>query len=237
MNENTIGVLKLISGLTNTVIIEHPITTFVDEYGNILGAAHIDKVDDFSNFDGFENSVGIYDLKLFLSKVQMFNKPEISIKNNSFVISEDNSSITHNVSDPDVLQNYKGNYNIIKSTKESPSAVSVANFSLDKDLIDKLIKAHGNLPGSDTVYFKGGKNIEVIVGTDNTFNKNSEVYKTQVQGNSNEEFEIKIPMNTIKLLPKINYEAIIKHNKEKDAYRVYISDETGIFEFVLSTIA
>ena len=240
MNENTIGILKLISGITNSVIIEHPVTSFVDEYGNVLGAVHLDKGDDFKELKGFDfqNGVGIYDLKLFLNKLQMFQDPVIELKDKQFIIKNDTSSITHNTSDIDVLQNYKGNYKIIQSTLTSKSADTVSEFRLDKDTIDSIIKAHGNLPGSDTVYVIGeDKGVNIAVGTDNTFNKNTEIYKTSVFGESKQDFEIKIPINSIKAIPKIDYNVIIKYNKEKNAYRVYLTDDSGIFEFVLSTIS
>jgi hypothetical protein len=233
LNKKTRDVLKSLTSVTESFILETPRTIFVDEYKQVIGSLNTELLK-----EDFKEPVAINNMNVFLNMVGIIDDPKISINKRKITIKNDNSEIKYQASDVDSLNKVK--YSIIESTKKFET---VLNFKLSKELIQILNTASGIFSLNDTLEItKEGDSVTLALVINETFEQSSNEFSINVQefesndnDNSNDNnFVIKVPISSIKKLPNLDYNFEVKYNKDKDAYRIYASNI--LLEVVLSTI-
>ena len=216
-------VLKTLTPITNSFIIENRMT-FTDTYKQVVVSLDATKLgEDFG-----DQKIGLNDLSGFLSVVNLFEEPKISIKDKIINISDDHTSAKYLTSD---LKSMKPvDYKIIETTKTVDTSLQ---FTLSQQVLEKVKKAASVFPGADTVFIicdETGARLEI--GTDSTFEALSNTYSIEIDQSEGFETKTKVPLESFLKIPQADYSCEIKFNKEKNAKRVFLSNP--LLEIILS---
>jgi archaellin len=224
-SEETREVFKSLSGINNSYVVSYPKTAFSDENNQMLCSVDLSEFED--EFDEF----GIYDMSNLLNAIDLVNDPDITLEDGVINIVSDDSKerLEYITSDVDSLS--KGNYKVIESTKK---VNTIYDFELTKEMLTKITKAVSVFPDFDIVSVRTDNDKVVLsLKSYNKFNTNSNSFEIILEGDSDQDFEINIPVSSFTKLPKVDYTFEVKYNEEKDAYRVILTNP--LFEIVLST--
>ena len=230
LNSNTRQVLGSIQAITNSAIINYPVTTISNPSKDVLGNIKIDQLENEA-FDEF----GIFDLGSFLGALSILEDPTIDLENGTIKAADANSAIDFITSSPAILGDFTTSPKNITSTVAAPSVVEV---ELNTEVMGKLRKGMSAFKTLKDVFIvKEGDSIYLKTGNKESFSRGNNSYKMSLVPSINEgkDFELAIPVENLLSLPNMDYDLKIKYNEARDAHRVVMSND--IFDFVLSVKA
>jgi len=215
-------VLKNLTNITNSFIVQNQMV-FTDEFQQIVVAVDAKKLG-----EDFDQSIPINEMTGFLSTVNLFEEPEISIKDRIINIKDESSKAKYLTSDIKSMK--KVDYKIIESTKKVDT---VLTFDITEDILNKIKSAASVLKDANSLTINNSDSLELIIGNTSSFEALNNSFTIKIDDYSGSiEKSINIPLESVLKLPVADYKVQVKHNKEKDAYRVYM--ENPILEVVLS---
>lgn len=226
LNPKTREVLRTLTSVTDSFILESPRTTFVDEFKQVICSLNTEILD-----ENFENPIVINNMSNFLSTIDLIENPEITITNRIIDIKNEKSEAKYLTSDINSIDKVK--YSIIETTKKYDA---VLNFKLSKEVLGTIKQAVQIFKSNDTLFFKKeNDNFSIVLGVNETFDMATNEFSIKIpEFESTKDFEVKVPVQSILKLPNIDYNFEMKYNESKDAYRVYLSNV--LLEIVISTI-
>lgn len=225
LNKDTRAILKSLIPINNSMIIE-PVMHGADEYKSLLFRAKLNEIeDDIQEF-------GIFDTSSFLSSLDLLDEAVISFADNRITASDTNSTLTFITSDISALEDITIKPSVIDTTL---IVDSIVEFGFGSDLLARIKKASGVFKSFDTLFIiNNGKNIQLKMGTKDSFSKSNNSFAINVDTdvNTGKEFELALPLESISKIPSMNYTLHVKYNTDKDAYRVVL--DNTLLTFVMS---
>lgn len=232
-NSNTLDVLQSINQITNSVILEYPVSVFVAETGDIQVYWDISKVDP----EEFPN-IGLMDsLSDFLQLFKLFPEDRtVNIEDNVISVKSGRSASTLITSNLVLMDVFKRDATQFERTEEVPS---VAVFDIEVEDMKQIKSASGVFRDlTEVIITSKDGDVEVSLGATNRFGARSNTYSVVKDAETTKEFEIKIPVENFKVLPNSNYEVQIKYNEKRDSYRILmINKSLDGLKLMLSTKA
>ena len=226
LNNDTRQILKQLAVVNNQMILANEMYG-CNEYKSIYFKAELNKLDQIPD------TFGIYDASNFLSALDLLEDPAITFDDKTKMITatDANSTMTFLTSLVDSLENVKINPKIISSTVAVPSVLETA---LTPDVMNKIKKAQAVFKNFDTLWIDNQDRTTYLkLGTQNSFSKSNNDFKIKLDTPVNtKDFSIAIPLDSLMNIPVMDYTLRVKHNAEKDAYRVVVDNE--LLTFILS---
>jgi len=226
LNPASIQILQAISNITNSAILDYPVTTIQNVNKSILGNIDLSKVD--TEFESY----GIFDLSSFLGALSVLEEPTIILDNKMVIAKDLDSTIKFVTSSPASLEDFTTDTEKITSTLAAPSVVEV---EIDTDLINRIRKGASVFKTlKDLFIIKEGDKITLKTGNKESFARQDNSYTIELSPsiNSGDNFNIAIPIDNFLSLPAMNFKLAIK--KKGENIRVVMENE--IFQFVLPII-
>ncbi len=228
LNKNTQTVLKSLLPINNSFVVNYPTMTIIDEYKTLMGKVDLsitaDQLPEFGIFDGAR----------FLSALDLLEgDSEITLQDNLIVAKDANSEMEFLTSQPSSLEDAVAKEAVITSTE---AIASVLECEVTIDTLNKLKKAAGVFKVMNTLFLtKNGPDIAMKIGSKENFNMSKDSYNIKVQPSLDEanNFELPIPLENIMKLPVADYTLKVKHNAERDVYRVILTNDIYTFLFTL----
>ncbi len=228
INKETRDVLKSLTGITDSFILENQ-TTITDEFKQLICSVDLQKLN-----ENFNEPIGIAKMGNFLQAVDLIPNCEISISSqddNYINIKNDKSHINFLKSDLKTMESV--DFNIIEKTKK---ADSISEFKISKDVLDTIRKGVSVFDTFDTLFIENKNNkLTLSLGVGSSFNAAYNEFSIEIpEHKSSTEFMIKLPIQGFLKIPSVEYNLEIKYNKEKNSYRIYMYNT--LIEIVMSTI-
>lgn len=225
LNKQTIYALSAISGITNTVVLKHPVTIANSAAGDVIVHMNVSQFDP----ETFED-IGIYNLSEFLSTFKLFSDERV-VKQDAGKInitdgSTDLSYITSNIA---LLSEYNKTDEAFTKTESVPS---VAEFKITTDDIKKIKSASGIFSDlSDLCVTSQDGVITLSLTAENKFNAKSNTFNVRKSDcTTSKEFEIKLPVSNFVNVPASEYLVTVRYNSAVNAYRIMLNS-TEITDF------
>ena len=226
-NTETVSFLRTINKITNSVILNYPITTGKTESADIAYMFDLSKFDT----DGFDNPIGFYNLSNFLNVFNLFeNDREVSIDGNVVSVKDDNTSINYLTTATDVLSQFEFKKEQFDKNDMFPTVLEMELTSGD---IAKLKNAHSVFSELDTALITANEEVVLSLTQIGNFKMSSNSFKfVKDEAKSEKNFSIGITMDILSKIPQINYNLKVKYNEQRNAYRIVLSTDT--FSLVFS---
>jgi len=225
INADTRNLLKQLKTVNNQMILAND-TYGCNEFKSILFKANLGLVDDIPE------EFGIFDMTNFVSALELLEDPEVTFNPETKVITakDGNSTLQFLTSTPDSLDNVQINPKLISSTV---AADSVFECQITEDHLKQVKKAQGVFKNFDTLWIDNTNGAEMKLGTKNSFSKSNNAFSIKLTDDINtKEFSISLPLESLMVLPDMDYTLRVKYNEERDAYRVVL--DNALLTFVLS---
>lgn len=218
-NKESVDFLKVMNKITNSMVLNYPITTGRTESADIAYKFDLSKYDT----DGFENPIGIYDLSTFLNIFGLCDEDrEVNIDNNSITVSDSTTSVKFLTSATSVLSPYEFKQEQFDKTNEFPS---VLEMNLTAEDIRKLKSASATFRELDTAVISCDESVELSLTQIGKFKKSSNSFRIKKTEESTKKFNIGISLETLSKIPQVDYTLIVKYNESRDAYRIILKTD------------
>lgn len=218
-NRESVEFLKVLNKITNSMVLNYPITTGRTESADIAYKFDLSKYDT----DGFENPIGIYDLSTFLNIFGLCDENRnVNIDNNSITVSDSTTSVKFLTSATSVLSPYEFKQEQFDKTNEFPS---VLEMNLTAEDIRKLKSASATFRELDTAVISCDDNVELSLTQIGKFKKSSNSFRIKKTEESTKKFNIGISLETLSKIPQVDYTLIVKYNESRDAYRIILKTD------------
>ena len=232
LNKNLIKTLSTINPITNSIVLQYPVTYGVSEDHAISFKINVSEIDN----DSF-NDINLNDsLKDFISLFSLFNDFKCKEENGIFTITGEKNKADFILSDPVLMGTFKVPNGFFDKIDTAPT---VANFDLGAETLRTLRASFGVFRDSDCVSFNSLDNsVSLKVETNSRFAATqSNSYSLAVDSNPSKEFKIKISNSNISLLPLCDYKVEIKYSSKNDYYIVLLkTDDIPGFEVALAPL-
>jgi len=226
INQDARNLLKQLKTVNNQMILAND-TYGCNEFKSILFKANLGVIDDIPT------EFGIFDMGNFLSALELLEEPAVTYDAQTKVITakDGNSTLQFLTSTPDSLDNVKINPKLISTTVATPS---VFECQITEDHLKQIKKAQGVFKNFDTLWIDNSdRTPELKLGTKNSFSKSNNAFSIKLDSDINtKEFGISLPLESLMVLPDMDYTLRVKYNEERDAYRVVL--DNVLLTFVLS---
>ena len=232
-NQNSLDVLQAVNQITNSAILEYPVSVFVAETGDIQVYWDISKVDP----EEFP-TIGLMDsLSDFLQLFKLFPEDRsVDVQDNVINVKSGRTASTLITSNLVLMDAFKRDATQFERTEEAPS---IAVFNLEVEDMKQIKSASSVFRDlTEVIITSKDGDIEVSLGATNRFGARSNTYSVVKDAETTKEFEIKIPVENFKVLPNSEYEVQIKYNEKRDSYRILmINKSLDGLKLMLSTKA
>ena len=230
-NKNLIRTLSVLSPITNSIVLNYPITCGVSEDHSICFKFSVEKIDD-SEF----NEINLNDsLKDFINLFSLFDDFECSENAGIFTVKDSRNKADFILSDPVLMNTYKVPTGFFDRINSAPV---VAEFDLDTDTLKKIRTSLGVFKNADCISFNSKDNeLFVKVETNSRFETNSNSFSVHFDGSPEKEFKIKLSTANFSLLPICNYKVKVIYSSKNDNYTLHLlSSDIPEFEIVLAAL-
>src|SRR5574344_1059354 len=232
LNKNLIKTLSTINPITNSIVLQYPITYGVSEDHAISFKINVSEIDN----DDF-NDINLNDsLKDFISLFSLFDDFKCKENNGIFTITGEKNKADFILSDPVLMGTFKVPNGFFDKIDTAPT---VANFDLDAETLRTLRASFGVFRDSDCVSFNSLDNsVSLKVETNSRFAATqSNSYSLSVDSKPSKEFKIKISNSNISLLTLCNYKVKNKVLSKNDLYIGPVkTDDIPGFELALAPL-
>lgn len=230
-NKNLIRTLSVLNPITNTIILNYPITAGISEDHSICFKFSVEKIDN-SEF----NEINLNDsLKDFINLFSLFDDFECSENAGIFTVKDSRNKADFILSDPDLMRNFKVPSDFFTKVNSAPV---VAEFDLDTNTLKKIRTSLGVFKTANCISFNSEDNeLFVKVETYTRFDANSNTFSVKFDGNPEKEFKIKLSTANFSLLPICNYKVKVIYSSNNDTYTIHMSSsDIPDFEIVLAPL-
>lgn len=227
LNKETVTFLKQMNKLTNSVVLEYPITTGKTESADIAYQFDLSKLDS----EGFQNRIGIYDLSVFLNIFNLFNLDyKVALDGNVMSVSDSTTSASYLTANLEILSCYLYKPEQFTKLDEFPE---VLNMKLTADDIRRIRSASATFRELDTLAIECDERTTLSLKSVNQFQQSSNTFKIQKDEVSVKNFKLYVRLETLNKIPQIDYDLTVRYNKNKDAYRIILSADS--LKMILTT--
>ena len=216
LSQKTIKILKNYSTINNNISFKegNQLKT-ISEQKNIFSMATIEET--------FEISAGIYDLNSFLSSLSAIVDPELEFGDSSVKINGMNGTFEYFYTDEELLT---------KLPKTFPETETIYEFEITEDEIQTLMKTAAITASRFVSFVCDGEVVYTLVG--NRENKSSNNFKNEI-GEHDKEFDIMIPVESLKMMPmKYNLKLVKSKTPKESKSIILVNDEEQIQYFIAS---
>ena len=218
LNSKTIKLFNCLSSMTNTIVINYPLTIGKSEDNSMCFLI------DLSDFDKDEFKEKLYfnnNFDKFLSIFTLFNDYKVTLNNDVLTVTSSDNKIKSDfiLSEPSLMTSYDISPDLFNRIKSIPD---VCNFELSSDNIKNIRSACGVFSDLEDIIYNTKDNINISLGNYSKFNTRSNCYVTTLNGEIKKEFCIRMPVNSIKSIPVCSYDVNIKYSSNKDTYRILL---------------
>lgn len=219
LNNETIKFLKGINSITNSIALQYPITVGRTESADIAYMFDLSKLDT----DGFDDSLGIYNLSSFLNVFSLFNDSrEITLTDNIISVSDENTTANYLLSDLDILSPFAFKKEQFIKNDEFPTVLELKLTSND---LKKIKNASSVFDDLDTVMISCDENTTFSLTKVGEFKLSTNSFRFTKPEKSTKNFKISLSLNTISKIPVVDYTLVVKYNAERNSYRVILNSE------------
>jgi hypothetical protein len=192
LTDTTIQILSNFSDINGNIVIEAGNSIVTKSDSNSLAARAVIDMK-------FPQTIGIYDLKQFLSSVRLVDNPEIDVDdsgNFAFIKgSSGRSKIKYFFASPEILVTTS-----LKKLEALPISETPITFIFDADTISKIKKAKSVLGHEHLVVT--GKDGVINLSVTDTENRTSNTFEIEIAGDTNdEEFQYIYELENFKFVP------------------------------------
>lgn len=219
-NNETIAFLRTLNSITNSVVLQYPITVGRTESADIAYKIDLSKYDS----EGFENDIGIYNLSAFLNVFNLFDKDRnVSINENVISISDNTTNANFLTSAIDILKQYQFKKEQFDKSEEFPVLLEMDFTSAD---IKKIRNASSVFKELDNLVLdcSGDETLFTLINT-GEFKQSSNSFKFTKDEQSSHKFKINISLETLFKIPGGDYKLRVIYNEGKNAYRVMLTND------------
>lgn len=219
--KQVLDVLQQINGITNSVILKHPVTVAIAESNDMMIYVDISKLD-----NDYFPEIGLNDsLNEFINLFKLFPEERtVEIKENTINVSYEKMSSSYIMDNVALMDAYNRDPDQFIKTEEAPS---VAVFDLSVSDIKSIKAASGVFKDLSEVILKSQDgDMTLSLGNTNSFNQRSNTFTISKESRTTKEFEIKITADNFKNIPVSDYEVQVKYNSAKNSYRVFMKNKT-----------
>lgn len=229
-SNNILEMLSKVNSVTNSAILRYPKTVVVSESNDIMIGMDLSKLgsDEFPEI-GLNGCLGE-----FISVFKLFKEDrQVDVQGNTINISDDNIKSSYITSSIQLMEQFDKSPEQIEKTKSIPG---VATFDITSDDMKKIKDASGVFKDlSELLITSRDGGVNLSLASTNKFNARSNTFSIAKDAQTSKEFEIKLPIENIKMIPATDYECTVVYNSAKDAYRILlISKQIEGFEMLLS---
>ena len=233
LNSKIIKLFNCLSSITNTIVVNYPLTIGKSEDGSMCFLIDISEFnqDKFTEKLHFNNN-----FDKFLSIFTLFNDYKVSLNNDVLTVSSLDNKIKSDfiLSDPALMASYDVAPDLFNRIKDVPD---VCSFELSSDNIKNIRSACGIFSDLGDIIYDVNENINISLGNYSKFNTRSNCYNITLKGEIKKEFCIRMPVNSIKSIPVCNYDVNIKYSSNKNVYRVVLkAKEFKNLQIILSCL-
>lgn len=230
LNERTCALLTSLSGISNTCILRYPTTIINDECKSIIARIDLSSLEDPFEPIGLNGKVSN-----LTSIISMFVEPEITRVDNILCIRDSNNKIdTQFVTDSvDLLTNTEFKSEVFDRII---SSMSVATFTLGKDDINRLKKAHSVYSDLSDVIISSDDGIKLSLGALAKFNRSENKFSITKDVEPNKKFECAISFEVLQRIPMVDYEVQVKFSERTNSYALVLSNDSLNAEIILSVL-
>lgn len=220
-NKESIDFLKTMSHISNSMVLNYPVTSGKTESADVAYKFDLSKFDT----DGFEGQIGIFNLSAFLNIFSLCSDDRtVSINDNIITVSDDTTSVNYLTSATSILSQYEYGKEQFEKLLTFPS---VLEMELTSEDLRKLKSASSALGELDTAVISASdEGVELSLTQIGKFKQSSNSFKIKKNASASKMFNIGIMLETLSKIPQANYKMVVKYNESKDAYRVILSTET-----------
>jgi len=212
LKKETLSQFKKLSGISDSAIIQYPITNFNPADKSILAFLNLEELGE-EPFEKF----GIYKISEFLQLLDFYSDAEINLDGNVITIKNDITTQRYITTNENNLKSFEVSSAIISKIEQSPL---IGNINLTSDDIERIKKISNLLSLSELGISSTESEIVFTIQADssqfNTQTQNDN--KTIMSGGATEAFELKIKMDSIQKLPVCDYTIEIHKNENSGSY-------------------
>lgn len=236
LNSKLIKLFSCLSSMTNTVVIKYPTTVGKSEDGSMCFLI------DLSEFDSEKFDQKLYfnnNFDKFLSIFTLFNDYKVSLNNDVLTVNSSDSKIKSDfiLSDGTLMSDYDIDSNLFNRIESVPD---VCIFELTSNNIKNIRSACNIFTDLSEIIITTNTDenrISVSLGNYSSFNKRSNTYDLNLNGEISKQFCIRMPIKSIKSIPMCNYDVKIKYSSNKNTYRILLkAKEFKNLQIILSSL-
>ena len=230
LNARTCALLNQLAGISDTCVLRYPATIINDECKSII--ARLDLSDIESKFEPIGLNGKISNLTSIIS---MFDEPEISRVDNILCIKDSDGKVdTQFVTDSvDLLTNTEFKSEVFDRIVNS---LTVAEFTLTKDDIAKLKKAHSVYSDLDDVIINGDGNITLSLGALAKFSRSENKFTLTKNAEPAKQFNCAVAFDLLQRIPSVDYNVKVKFSERTNSYALVLSNEDLKVQIILSVL-
>ena len=218
-NKESVDFLRIMNKITNSMVLSFPVTTGRTESADIAYKFDLSKYDT----DGFENSIGIYDLSTFLNIFNLCDEDRnVEISENVITVSDKTTSVNFLTSATSVLTPFEYKQEQFDRSNEFPSVLEMTFTAED---IRKLKSASSTFRELDTAVISCDDSVELSLTQVGKFKKSSNSFRIKKSETGNKQFIIGIALETLSKIPQVDYKMSVKYNEPRNAYRIILTTD------------
>lgn len=217
-NKETINFLKSVNKMTDSIVLEYPITVGKTESSNIAYMFDLSKFDT----DGFDQKIGLYELSNFLNVFNLFSDYDVNISNNIVSISDKTTNVKYLTSSIDIMNHFEFKKEQFDKCSAFPLVLEMKLTSLD---LKKIKDASTIFKDLDTCFINCDEQTSISLGVFGSFNNSSNTFEIKKEEVSEKNFKIGISLEVINRIPNVEYDVKILYNEERNAYRIIFESE------------
>lgn len=230
LSERTCALLNMLSGVGDTCILRYPTTIINDECKSVV--ARLDLTELESDFEPIGLNGKISKL---ISIISMFSDPEIARVDNILHITDaghkiDTEFVTDSVS---LLANTEFKNEVFDRIVNS---LSVAEFTLTKDDIACLKKAHSVYNDLSDIIIDGDEGIKLSLGAVGKYSKSENKFSITKDIEPIKQFKCAIAFESLQRVPQVDYNISIKFSERTATHALVLSNDDLKVQIILSVL-
>ena len=212
LTEKTINVLKNYSTINPSIVVNPGnVLRTIAEAKNVMGNATVD--------NEFTQTFGIYDLNEFLSVIDLVDGPRLKFEEKHVIIGDSSgrARVKYYFSDPELLTTI---------TKDINMPEAEVNFNLDKNTLNKVLKAANTLGHAEICISVVDSTLNISVVDPK--NSTSNLYSIDIDGTyTSENFKFYVLKDNLKLIP-----ADYKVNMSSKLISKFLNEDQNLEYFI-----
>lgn len=229
--ERTCALLSSLSGISDTCVLRYPTTIINDDCKSIIARLDLSEIE--SEFEPIGLNGKISNLTSIIS---MFSDPEISRTDNILSIRDAEKKIeTQFVTDA---------VSLLANTEFKPevfdrivNSLTVAEFTLGKDDLARLKKAHGVYSDLDDVILESTEDgVKLSLGALAKYSRSENKFSLTKAAECQKEFNCAVSFDLLQRIPQADYEVQVKFSERTNTYALVLTNADLKVQIILSVL-